>query len=100
MNGKAFGRAGVMQQAVVVDVQAANYDTVEVLVEGMDGQLPKLDTFQLLSTLSWGLGQARLVVREAYNQPKLDTLEARLRALSKQGVSEWGAGTCGLCHNP
>jgi hypothetical protein len=52
-----FGRAGIMQQAVVVDTsQSGNvYSTMEVLLEGFQGQLPKLDMYHLLRYYSYVL---------------------------------------------
>ncbi len=45
-----------MQQAVVVEAaSAAQYDTLEVLLEGHNGQLPKLDMYHLLRTMGFAL---------------------------------------------
>ena len=51
----AFGRAGVMQQAIVLEAASQQYDTLEVLLEGHNGQLPKLDMFHLLGTMGSAL---------------------------------------------
>jgi glycosylphosphatidylinositol transamidase len=79
-----FGRAGVMQQAVVVEAPPSvcpggRYDSFEVLLEGDNGQLPKLDMFHLLSSLGMVLpatqrarggnvGPVRLLDRLAWSQ--------------------------------
>lgn len=44
----AFSRAGVMQQAVVVEAAGGDVDTLEFPLPGYDGQLPKLDMYWLL----------------------------------------------------
>ncbi len=55
-----FGRAGVMQQAVVVESTSGfSYNTMEVLLEGRNGQLPKLDMYHLLKTTSFALQGTR-----------------------------------------
>ncbi|KAI8463809.1 MAG: hypothetical protein J3K34DRAFT_494099 [Monoraphidium minutum] len=43
-----FGRAGVMQQAAVLEVAGGDFDTIEFPLPGYDGQLPKLDMYWLL----------------------------------------------------
>eukprot|EP00775_Hariotina_reticulata_P006404 gene6404-6635_t len=43
-----FGRAGVPQQAVVLEVPSGRLNTLQVSVEGFNGQLPKLDMYWLL----------------------------------------------------
>eukprot|EP00798_Chlamydomonas_sp_ICE-L_P003478 gene3479-13539_t len=49
-----FGRAGVMQQAVIIEIPfSSQFDSIEVLVEGFNGALPKLDMLQLLAHNTW-----------------------------------------------
>ena len=50
--GEVFGRGGIMQQAVVLEALTASFDTAEVLLEGYNGQLPKLDMYWLLQRYS------------------------------------------------
>ncbi|GAX79694.1 hypothetical protein CEUSTIGMA_g7135.t1 [Chlamydomonas eustigma] len=60
-----FGRAGIMQQAVVLDTTDSGhqYSTMEVLLEGFQGQLPKLDMYHLLRYYSFVLQVPRLQMR-------------------------------------
>ncbi|MEW5301775.1 MAG: hypothetical protein WDW36_004613 [Sanguina aurantia] len=52
------GRAGLMQQAIVLESASAGYNRVEVLLESFNGQLPKLDMYQLLRYFSaWQHGR-------------------------------------------
>ena len=41
-----------MQQAVVLEALTASFDTAEVLLEGYNGQRPKLDMYWLLQRYS------------------------------------------------
>ncbi|CAD7698383.1 unnamed protein product [Ostreobium quekettii] len=50
--GSEFKRAGTLQQAVVVEVTQPTFDAVEIALEGYNGQLPKLDMYWLVKSLS------------------------------------------------
>lgn len=44
----AFARGGAIQQAIALEVLSGSVDAVQVLVEGDNGQLPKLDLYWLM----------------------------------------------------
>lgn len=51
-HNESFGRAGVLQQAILLEVPTAAFNAIELSVEGYDGQLPKLDMYWLLKYYS------------------------------------------------
>jgi hypothetical protein len=51
-HNESFGRAGVLQQAIIMEVPTAAFNAIELSVEGYDGQLPKLDMYWLLKYYS------------------------------------------------
>lgn len=65
-----FGaRAGVMQQAVVVMADRVNITSLEVLIEGDQGQLPKLDMYSLLYSHAWMLQGVHSLARDLHARP-------------------------------
>lgn len=40
-----FKRAGVLQQALLLELPSGNFNRVQVVLEGHEGQLPKLDMY-------------------------------------------------------
>jgi hypothetical protein len=51
-HNESFGRAGVLQQAIILEVSTAAFNAIELSVEGYDGQLPKLDMYWMLKYYS------------------------------------------------
>lgn len=84
-----------MQQALVLEADRVNASSLEVLLEGAEGQLPKLDTYQLLRTCAFALRGVRVALRDAEWQPKWAV--APLLSMAP-GASGWVAvcvhGTC------
>jgi hypothetical protein len=58
-----------MQQAVVIMADRVGISSLEVLVEGDEGQLPKLDMYNLLYANSWALHGVQPMARDLHARP-------------------------------
>jgi hypothetical protein len=84
--GGAFGRAGVMQQGVVLEAEGGNVDALDLPLPGYDGQLPKLDMYWLLKFYTGGW------VRAAFVGDPLPPPPAPLRAAAAAAAVLAGPG--------
>lgn len=48
----AFGRSGLLQQALVLEMDADRFNALQVKTLGWNGQLPMLDLYYLIKRLS------------------------------------------------
>ncbi|KAL3149618.1 Glycosylphosphatidylinositol anchor attachment 1 protein [Trebouxia sp. C0010 RCD-2024] len=72
-----FGRSGLLQQAVVLEMDADRFNALQVRTLGWNGQLPMLDLYYLIKRLSEnGPG---LQLSQKMDTPFMDRMPAKLR---------------------
>lgn len=75
-HGKLRGRAGAIQAAINLELHSVRIGAVDLKIEGLNGQLPNLDLFNLA---------ARICAKEGI----FHTFKDRTGAYSKSPIKEW-----------
>ncbi|XP_067640161.1 glycosylphosphatidylinositol anchor attachment 1 protein [Eurosta solidaginis] len=101
--GNLLGRAGSLQAAVNLEIQDLDIDYIDVKIEGLNGQLPNLDMFNLVQRLTSrsGLSSGYKYSPRKRRRSQRGTLEDNFRHMVEMLMSQASGvpnGNHGLFH--